>query len=411
MASREVHVKPWPMRKLHQSIITKEYDPQLEYSSEAIGKRMRTVRRSCFLIMAFSLACWLATEMILPRSSSSVPASGATTETGLIEALKVKDDAKIHAMLGDIYKARDDYDNTIHEYEAAAKLVDGADIEVKLGQAFQAKKDLVNAIPYYAKAISFKSEDPQVQDALVAGWEEALRLNHLAPENHTGLGQAYQFKGRYYEAEQEYKIALGLSASKSNPIALKLLAALPAFKARAIVSKHINTGVDWQERKQFDQALAEYKLALKADPRNDSIWMNIGTVYHAQGKLDDALSAYNQALKINAGNQKAQQGVRSASAERNNNIMERQYANGVALFKAGKYPEAVIAFQEVLKYSANQPVGHFSLGATYQTMKNFAGAKSEYQIAMGLDPKNADYTKALANLQPSPIIKACKRWR
>jgi len=325
------------------------------------------------------------------------------------EALKIKDDPKVHTKLGDVYRVRDENDKAIAEFQAAAKLADGAEIEIKLGQAFQAKKDIPNAIVCYGKAIGFKSDDPEVQDALVAGWEEALRENPLAPENHVGLGQAFQYRGDFGQAQQEYTQAIRFSPGKQNATAQRLLAALPAAKAAAAVSKHINAGVDLQTRKQYEPALAEYKLAAQADPKNDAVWVNIGTVYQAMDKYDDALTSYNQALKINPGNQAAQQGVSTASAARKDKIIETQYKNGGDLFKAGKYQEAMMAFQEVLKYNPNDPATHFSLGATYQQMKNWDGAKSEYQLAINLDPKNKDYPKALAGAkvaQAAPIIEA-----
>ncbi len=89
-------------------------------------------------------------------------------------ALKIKDDAKIHIKLGDVYRVRDETDKAIAEYQAAARVGDSADIEVKLGQAYQAKKDIPNAIAAYTKAITFKSDDADVQDALVAGWGRSV---------------------------------------------------------------------------------------------------------------------------------------------------------------------------------------------------------------------------------------------
>ena len=340
------------------------------------------------------------------RTASPPDFIGAIIEFS--EALKIKDDPEIHMELGDVYRVRDENDKAIAEYQAAAKLADGAGIEVKLGQAFQAKKDIPNAIVCYGKAISFKSDDPEVQEALVAGWEEAVRENPLAPENHVGLGQAFQYRGDFGQAKQEYMQAIRVSPGKNNPTANKLLAALPAAQAAAEVSKHINAGVDLQGRKQYDSALQEYQLAAKADPKNDSVWVNIGTVYQAKGDYDSAIQAYQKALSINGGNKDADQGIKTATAERKDKIIETQYKNGGDLFKAAKYPEAVAAFQEVLKYNPNDPATHFSLGATYQAMKNYDGAIKEYQIAVNLDPKNKDYPKAIQQAkvaQVGPIME------
>jgi len=80
------------------------------------------------------------------------------------------------------YRVRDENEKAIAEYQAAAKLADGASIEVKLGQAFQAKKDIPNAIVCYGKAISFKSDDPEVQKHLLPVGKKQCAKTPLAPE-------------------------------------------------------------------------------------------------------------------------------------------------------------------------------------------------------------------------------------
>ncbi len=114
------------------------------------------------------------------------------------EACKIQDDPALHVKMGDIYRVRDDNDKAINEYQIASKMKDSAEIEVKLGQAYQAKKDVPAAIQAYASALKFNNSDPDVLDALVAGWEEALKENPLAPDNHIGLGQAFCLSWRFW---------------------------------------------------------------------------------------------------------------------------------------------------------------------------------------------------------------------
>src|SRR5439155_19331152 len=99
--------------------------------------------------------------------------------------------------------------------------------EVKLGQAYQADKDVTNAIGAYGKALSLKPGDSDILDTLQSGWEEALRANPTAPENHIGLGQAYQYKGDLVQAKAEYKQALMFD--RKNSTAQKLLDNLSAM--------------------------------------------------------------------------------------------------------------------------------------------------------------------------------------
>jgi tetratricopeptide (TPR) repeat protein len=327
-------------------------------------------------------------------------------------ALKLKDDAKLHIKLGDVFRVRDETDKAIAEYQAAARVSDSADVEVKLGQAFQAKKDIPSAIAAYGKAIGFKSDDADVQDALVAGWEEALKENPLAPENHIGLGQAFQYRGDFGQAEEEYKQAIRFSPGKTNALASRLMSGLAAAKVQANLSKHVNNGVDLQAKKQYDAAIAEYKLALQADKNNkdaDEIWVNIGSAYQAKNDYASALDAYQQALKIDPSNVGAKQGMQAASDAQKDKIVTEKYGSGGVKFKSGDFDGAIADFLAVLKVNPNDPDTLFSLGASYQAKNDFDNAIKCYQQAIAANPKSQQFKEALAGAyvkKAAPIIAA-----
>jgi TonB family protein len=91
------------------------------------------------------------------------------------QALLLKPSGPMHEQLGDIYRVRDENDKAIEQYIKAQSFGNSKSLEVKLGQAYQAKKDMVNAVAAYARATAMKTDDPLEQEALVAGWEEALK--------------------------------------------------------------------------------------------------------------------------------------------------------------------------------------------------------------------------------------------
>jgi tetratricopeptide (TPR) repeat protein len=325
------------------------------------------------------------------------------------EACKIQDDPALHVKMGDIYRVRDENDKAINEYQQASKLKDSAEIEVKLGQAFQAKKDVPNAIAAYGAALKFNNSDPDVLDALVAGWEEALKENPLAPENHIGLGQAFAYRGDFGQSAEEYKQAIRLSPGRRNPTAERLLAGLAAMQKDSVVNKHVNVGLDLQTKKMYPQAINEYKIALQADPQNDTVWVNLGTAYQAMEDFDNALSCYKQALKINAQNAAAQQGIQTASAAKQDKVVTQSTEAGAALFKQGQYDAAIAKYQEVLKLTPNDASTWFDMGATYQAKKDYDNAIGCYDKAIGFDPKNASYPKAregALDAKAQPIIDA-----
>ncbi len=308
-------------------------------------------------------------------------------------ALRIKDDGKVHTSLGDVYRVRDMNTEAIEEYKAAARTADSAELEVKLGQAYQARKDLPNAIAAYGQAIQYKSDDPDVLDALKAGWEEALKEAPLAPENHIGLGQALQYMGDFTQSKAEYMQALRLD--RNNQIARRLIDQLGQVEQESKIKRHINNGVDLQTRGLFDQAIAEYKLALNSDPRNSVAWVNIGSAYQAKKSFDEAIDAYNRALSLDQNNAAAKQGIKAAGDAKQDQMVTDATKTASDLFRVGRYDEAIAKYQDVLKISPTDPTVHFNLGATYQAKKDFDSAISEYREAISLDSNNEEYKRAL----------------
>ncbi len=320
-------------------------------------------------------------------------------------ALRIKDDGATHMALGDVYRVRDMNDKAINEYKAATKSADSAELEVKLGQAYQARKDLPNAIGAYGRAIQYKSDDPDVLDALKAGWEEALKEAPLAPENHIGLGQALQYMGDFAQAKAEYQQALRLDPR--NQIAQRLIGQLAQVEQESKIKKHINNGVDLQTRGLFDQAIDEYKLAIRDDPRNPVAWVDLGSAYQAKKSFDEAVDAYKRAIALDPNNAAAKQGIKAASDAKQDQLVTDATKSAADLFRIGKFDEAIAKYQEVLKVTPQDASLYFNLGATYQAKKDLDAAITAYRQAINFDPKNQDYQKALTDAyqkKADPII-------
>ncbi len=326
------------------------------------------------------------------------------------EALKIKDDRNLHLVLGDLYRIQDNPDEAIKQLKFAGASQDGADVEMKLGQAYQAKGNIPDAIDAYNKAISFKPDDTDVQDALYAGWVAALKADPLAPENHVGLAQALEFRGDFGQARQELLQAIKLAQVKNSPTgntAKQLLAALPAAEKKAKSVKHIDAGVDLQSRQLYDQALDEYNLALQLDPSNASIMVNLGTAYQAKGDFASAIAKYQQALQIDPNNNSAKQGLQTASAQNQDKQLKDISSAGDDSFKQGKYDDALQKYKQLLDLNPKNAVAHFDMGATYQAKGDLDSAIDQYNNALAYDSTNEQYKKALnsaLDAKAKPII-------
>lgn len=318
------------------------------------------------------------------------------------EALKIKDDPKIHIKLGDVYRVRDNVDDAIKEYQGAARAGDSAEVEVKLGQALQAKGDLPGAVAAFGRALGFNPTDSDTLDALQAAWEDALKKDPLAPDNHIGLGQALQFRGDFGGATAEYKQAIQLSKG-NNPTAQRLMAALPDLIKKATIDKHINNGVDLQAKKLYAPALEEYKLALQAAPNNPDIWVNMGTVYQAQEDYPKAIEAYQKALQIDPRNTAAAEGFKSCNQLlQDKQIAQSEGAAGDA-YKAGRYDDAVKLYSALVQKDPKNAAYYYNRGAAEQMLKQFDQAMADYNTAMGLDPKNKTYSNAMESAKEAKV--------
>lgn len=84
-------------------------------------------------------------------------------------------DALAHEKLGDIYRVRDDNSNALAQYLIAKGIVNSASIEVKIGQTYLAERNYCMAVQAFNGALVQSTDDPLVQEALVAGCEELLK--------------------------------------------------------------------------------------------------------------------------------------------------------------------------------------------------------------------------------------------
>jgi tetratricopeptide (TPR) repeat protein len=99
----------------------------------------------------------------------------------------------------------------------------------------------------------------------------------LTPEEHINLGVAYEKKGEFDNALKEYK-----EASKKLPVA------------------YLYIGNVYFQKNDLDEAESAYKRALKKDPENADAHNNLAWLYYTKKEnLDEAESLALKAIELN----------------------------------------------------------------------------------------------------------------
>lgn len=84
---------------------------------------------------------------------------------------------------------------------------------------------------------------------------------------------------------------------------------------------------------------------------------------------------------------------------------EKYLASGDKYFKAGKYSEAVIQYQNAVQASPKLAHAHHQLALTYLELKSFQPAYNELRTTVTLDPKDSE-----AQLQLAALLLAAKKY-
>lgn len=131
---------------------------------------------------------------------------------------------------------------------------------------------------------------------------------------------------------------------------------------------------DW---KAAEETLAKLKMALPGDPLG---YYRLGLIYHAQQKYDQAIAEFEMALK------KAPRAIEPLTAMAN------------SLVAQGKVTKAIARINEVQEAAPADFRPHLLLGTVYLNQKKYAEAESAFHSAIQVNPKASASYLALSNL-------------
>jgi len=259
----------------------------------------------------------------------------AKAMTSFQEAVKKDSDLVMaRSMLGDLYRAKSDYEAAREQYEALARL-DPYEYSnhYRLGLAYQLLDRLREAAASYLKALNLKPNDAQTNMYLGSVYlqlneikearkyaERAVQYDPRNADAWVKLGLVLDLDNDYPKAEEAYRKSLDLAANEVTQLYLgeNLLTQKKYGEARSVLSELVKMhdsplhrkrlGDAYAGEKNFADAITQYQAALKLDPNYYPALNEIGATYIADYEkglaLDDskrkaALDAWQQSLSIN----------------------------------------------------------------------------------------------------------------
>lgn len=122
---------------------------------------------------------------------------------------------------------------------------------------------------------------------------------------------------------------------------------------------------------KLDEAIAQYRQALRLTQVYPTVFYNLANGLRRQGNAAEAIPFYQQALRINP-----------YYREAHNNL-------GVALKMQGRLDEAIDQYRQALKIDPDYAEAHDSLGVALQAQGNLDEAIPEYHEALRINPESS----------------------
>jgi len=281
---------------------------------------------------------------------------------------------RAHAVLGNVYAQKQQYDQAIAEGERAIAL----DPNHADSYAIQAGTLILAGRPADALRLA----------------EQAMRLNpHYPPFYLHILGAAYHFTGRSTEAVATAKefvsrspshlyglLGLAISyveqwASQQSTDAQTLAQALAAAQRIIALNDsfsvgHLVLGTVYLFQKQYAPALAEMERAVALDPNDALGYAVLAETLSRVGRPEEAVRMVEQALR------------------RKPRVADQHlYIVGSAYHLAGRPEEAIAPLKQYLTRYPNILGAHLTLAAVYSELGRAAEARAEAVEVLRLNPQ------------------------
>ena len=154
----------------------------------------------------------------------------------------------------------------------------------------------------------------------------------------------------------------------------------------------------------MDQAIGEYQRALQNNPRDQRLYISLGSLFESRGEWQQAEDQYHRALQVqpdypvvannfayllleHGGDMNTAMTYAQTARKGLPDLPDSADTLGWAYYLQGAYSSAIDLLREAAKGSPDNPTYHYHLGMAYQKSSNFPKAKQKLELALKLNPK------------------------
>jgi len=149
-----------------------------------------------------------------------------------------------------------------------------------------------------------------------------------------------------------------------------------------------DSGIALTEAKRPDEAILVFQKALKLEPENPLLWLNLGIAQQHTGDYEEALSSFLNALSIN------------------DNLDDAWLSMGLIHYEQKQFALAEDCYHFALSRNENSPKIWNNLGVLYFVQQFYEEARHCFEEAVALLPM---YEEALFNLRD--VCREQKDWQ
>jgi tetratricopeptide (TPR) repeat protein len=182
----------------------------------------------------------------------------------------------------------------------------------------------------------------------------------IATLDYLNMGTFYYTNGKYDKAVEQFKLML-----KANP---------------KDVFTHFVLGYIYDKQNLPDTAIKELQESIRLDPTYINAYNNLGTIYNRLGKQQEALAVFKIALQLNP------------------DYLEVHDNLGVVYFALKEYDNALAEFQKAAEINPRGYEPYNNMGSVYLAMGNYAEAEKMILKALEINPVCIDGLNNLGSI-------------